>query len=256
MPPHDRLYRTEGVIIRRHDLGEADRILTIFTRDHGKLRAVGKGVRKPLSKSAGHLELFTRSDLLLAQGRDLDVISQAETIDAFIGLRGNLERSSYASHFAELVDAFTEDRDEQRALYNVFVAALGWLTRTTDPARTAAYFELHLLDFAGYRLELFNCVVNGEEIEAQNQFYSAEAGGVICPACGANYPRSDRITLRALKVLRYMQRRSFDAIEQLELSERAKREVENLLHHTLSYHLERRLKSADFLKRLRREARK
>ena len=82
MPPAERLYRTEAVVLRRQDLGEADRILTIFARGYGKTRVVAKGVRKPASRKAGHVELFMRVDVLLAQGRTLDVVSQAQMLDA------------------------------------------------------------------------------------------------------------------------------------------------------------------------------
>ena len=91
-----RLYRTSGIVLKRVDLGEADRVLTLYTRDQGKLRAIAKGVRRTTSRSAGHLEPFTLSDLLLAVGRELDVVSQAETIGAFRDVREDLVLTSHA----------------------------------------------------------------------------------------------------------------------------------------------------------------
>lgn len=254
MPPDDRVYRTEGVVLRRHDLGETDRILTIYTRGHGKVRAVAKGVRKPSSRKAGHVELFARVDLLIARGRSLDIVTQAELLDAFEPLRADLVRTTYAAHFVELVDAVTEDNDPSPSTYALLVSGLSWLCQTTDLRRTARTYELHVLDLAGYRPELHSCVICGRPVQAEDQFYSAAAGGVICPRCGAERAGGQRITLNALKVLRYLQSQSFEAIEQVNLSEGVQREVERLLHETLTYHLERRLKSAAFLDRLRREA--
>ena len=86
------LYRDDAIVLRTHKLGEADRIVTMLTKNHGKVRAVAKGVRKMTSKKAGHLEPFCRCSLLLAQGRDLDVVSQVETIEAFALLGLLLER--------------------------------------------------------------------------------------------------------------------------------------------------------------------
>lgn len=254
MPPADRVYRTEGVVLRRHDLGETDRILTIYTRGHGKVRAVAKGVRKPSSRKAGHVELFARVDLLIARGRSLDIVTQAELLDGFPTLRDDLVRTTYAAHFVELVDAVTEDNDPSPSMYALLVAGLSWLCATTDLRRTARTYELHLLDLAGYRPELHNCVVCGKPVKPEDQYFSAATGGVICPRCGAERGTGQRISLNALKVLRYLQSQSFEAIEQLNLSEGVQKEIERLLHETLVTHLERRLKSVAFLDRLRREA--
>lgn len=253
MPLPERVYRTMAVVLRRHDLGEADRILTLFTRDYGKIKAVAKGARKPQSKKAGHVELFALVDVLLSQGRSLEVVSQVEMREAFPRIREDLIRATYAAHFAELVDAFTEEQDESRAVYELLVAGLNWLVETDDPRREARYYELHLLEVSGYRFELHHCVVGGEKIKAQNQFYSPAEGGIICPDCAANTPRTRPISLKALKVLRYFQTQPFDIVEQLSVTPNTHGELERVLHETITYHLERRLKSAAFLKRLRRE---
>src|SRR5574341_1029352 len=224
----ERVYRTEAVVLRRHDLGEADRIITLYTRHYGKIRAVAKGVRKPASRKAGHLELFMQVDILLAQGRSLDVISQAQMMDGFLPLRDDLVRATYAAHFVELLDAFTEDHDESRPLYHLLVDGLTWLAATDDLRRTARYYELHLLDAVGYRPELFRCVVCGEEISPQDQFYSPADGGVICPSCGREHPRGRTLSLNALKVLRYLQTRPFDVVEKLALGGPVQAETERL----------------------------
>ncbi len=250
----ERLYRTEAIVLRRQDLGEADRILTLYTRHYGKLRVVAKGIRKPSSRKAGHLELFMRTDMLIAHGRSLDIVTQAETIDAFLSLRADLIRTTYASHFVELLDAFTEEGDENASLYGLVSSGLRWLCQTTDLRRTARYYELRLLDLAGYRPELFRCVACGEELRPQRQFYSAVEGGAICPRCGQDRSRVRPISLNTLKVLRYLQKSSFEAVEELRLSPAVQAECEWLLYETLTYHLERRLKSAAFLDRLRHEA--
>ncbi|MBI3915321.1 MAG: DNA repair protein RecO, partial [Chloroflexi bacterium] len=106
----DRLYRVQAIILKRTDMGEADRLLTLYTRDHGKLRAMAKGARKPASRKSGHVELFMHSELLLARGRNLDIVTQAETRHAFLPLQSDLHRLGYAYYFAELLDQFTEDQ--------------------------------------------------------------------------------------------------------------------------------------------------
>ncbi|MBI4630353.1 MAG: DNA repair protein RecO [Chloroflexi bacterium] len=92
MPSRERTFRTEAIVLRRKDFGEADRILTLFTPELGKIRAVAKGIRKPASRKAGHLELYTRSRLLVAKGRDMDIVTQAETVESYRPLREDLLR--------------------------------------------------------------------------------------------------------------------------------------------------------------------
>ncbi len=254
MSPPERIYRTEAIVLRRHDLGETDRILTLYTRDHGKVKVVAKGVRKPASRKAGHVELFMRADVLIARGHSLDVLTQAQMLDAFLPVRRDLVRTTYASHFVELLDAFTEEADASPPLYGLLVSGLAWLSLTTDLRRTARYYELRLLELAGYRPELFRCVSCGRRTEPRNQFYSPADGGVICPACAPARPQARSLSLRALKVLRYLQTQPFEAVEQLALSHAVQKECERLMYETLTHHLERRLKSAAFLDRLRREA--
>lgn len=255
MPRAERLYRTEAIVLRRHDLGETDLILTMFTRDHGKIRAVAKAARKPGSKKAGHVELFTQVDLLIARGRSLDVVSQVEMVEPYAALRTDLERATYAAHFVELVDAFTEEADESRAMYVLLRDGLSWLTTSEDLERTARFFELKVLEFGGYQPQLFYCSVCRKKIQPQDQFYSVAHGGVMCPTCSRQHPRARPLSLRALKVLRYMQTRPYTAVDQVTISDATQVECERVLHETLIYHLERRLRSADFLDRLRRESR-
>ncbi|MFQ5342424.1 MAG: DNA repair protein RecO, partial [Anaerolineae bacterium] len=119
-----RLYRTPAIVLKRQDFGEADRILTLFTPAHGKLRVIAKGVRKTTSRKSGHVELFTYSNLLIAKGRNLDIVTQAEMIRPFRGLRQELPRISYAYYIAELVEKFTKEDDENRPLFDLLLATL------------------------------------------------------------------------------------------------------------------------------------
>ena len=169
MPFRDRTYRTEAIVLRRKDIGEADRILTLFTPGRGKIRAIAKGIRKPRSRKAGHLELFTRAKLLLAQGRDLDHVTQADMVEPYRALREDLLRSAYAAYMVELLDRFTPDEEENEALYNLLSQGLAWSSAAGDAASPAGpasalslaarYYELHRLGIAGYQPQLQRCLV-------------------------------------------------------------------------------------------------
>src|SRR6476620_572473 len=128
----DRLYRCDAIVLRRMDLGETDRILTLLTDRFGKIRVIGKGIRRPTARLGPHLELFSTTRLMLARARELDVITSAETIDLHAGLRSNLDALGVASHCAELVDRFLADRDENRAVYRQMGTALRRLNEGAD----------------------------------------------------------------------------------------------------------------------------
>src|SRR3990172_2229519 len=140
-----RVYKTEAVVLKRHTLGEADRILTLYTPNFGKIRAIGKGVRRTKSRLGGHVELFTRSALMLAHGQNLDILTQAQTLDSFLPLREDLRRASWALYTIELVDRFTADHIENFPLYRLLVETLHRLCDARDADLTLHYYELQLL---------------------------------------------------------------------------------------------------------------
>src|SRR5262249_5419935 len=179
-----RLYRTPAVILKRMDLGEADRIVTLLSRDVGKVRAVARGVRRATSRSAGHLEPFTLSDVLFAVGRDLDVISQADTLESFRAVREDLHLATHAYYLAEMVDLLTEDHLENRAVFDTLVDGLHDLAASDDSRLVLVIFHLRLLDALGYRPELRQCVTCRATIEPNRNHFSSLLGGVLCPVCG------------------------------------------------------------------------
>src|SRR5436305_9819437 len=119
--PAPRVYRSEGIVLKAYNYGEADHILTLFTPNAGKLRAVAKGMRRTKSRMSGHLDLFKRSTLLVARGRQLDLVTQAETIESFSAMREDLWRSTYCHYVAELVDAFSVEVMANYPLYALTV---------------------------------------------------------------------------------------------------------------------------------------
>lgn len=253
MSHRERVYRTEAIVLRRTDFGEADRLLTVFTPRRGKLRLIAKGARKPSSRKSGHVELFCHSLFLVAVGRDLDIITQAETIEPFLALRTDLLRTTYAYYVAELADAFTAERDENRLLFDLLKDAFGWLCGAEDLALLARYYELHLLGLAGYQPQLYVCGGCKKRLEPETNYFSASEGSVFCPRCAAGQRGMTELSLNGLKVLRFLQSHEWQTCRLLSLSPTSSAELERLMNHYITYHLERRLKSVDFLRRLRRQ---
>jgi DNA repair protein RecO (recombination protein O) len=230
------------------DLGEADRIVTLFSRDEGKIRAVAKGVRRTTSRSAGHLEPFTLTDVLLAVGRELDVISQADTLEAFRAVREDLERATHAYYLAEVVDLLTEDRQENRGVFDILVQGLHDLAATNDARMVLVVFHLRLLEALGYRPELRECVNCRSEIVPERNFFSAMVGGVLCPACGPAERTARDIGTPALKLLRFLQLTAGERT--VNAQPHVCREAEALLRDYAEHIVERRLRTPALMARI------
>jgi DNA repair protein RecO (recombination protein O) len=249
-----RLYRTEAIVLKRVDFGEADRILTLYTAQRGKVRAIAKGVRRIASRKSGHIELFTHAGLLLAEGRNLDVVTQAETVRPYRRIREDLIRATYAFHMAELVDRFVEEGTEQPGTFELLRDALGALTEAEDPALVARYFEVRLLGQLGYRPQLFSCVRCEAELEACDNAFSPCAGGVVCPRCRARQADALDLPDASFRVLRFLQTREWAVARRIQLTAATRGTLERVMHAYIQHLLERDLRSSDLLHHLRHVA--
>jgi len=252
VPHRERIYRTEAIVLKHSNFGEADRLLTVYTPYLGKLRLLAKGIRKPTSRKAGHLESFTRAQLLVARGRNLDIITQAQMIEPYVALRRNLWRMSHAYYVGELVDRFSEEHSENQSFYRLLGDVLGWICESPNLALTMRFFELRMLGLVGYRPQLFHCLHCNAPLEPVINYFSAEEGGAFCPRCGEGQQGGKPIPLGALKVLRYMQTHDYAECTALQLHQATHTALEEILQDYLVYILERRLKSVEFLNILRR----
>ncbi|MFC2030686.1 DNA repair protein RecO [Chloroflexota bacterium] len=254
MSRREKVYRTEAIVLRRTDFGEADRLLTAYTPRRGKLKLIAKGARKPSSRKSGHVELFSRGQYMVAVGRELDIVTQAETLDPFLPLREDLLRTTYAYYVAELADAFTAERDENRLLFDLLSEAFGSLCTAQDLTLAARYYELHLLGLVGYQPQLFVCNSCKQLLQPESTYYlSSGDGGVFCRKCGFDRVGAAEISLNALKVMRFLQTRDWETCRLLRLTSATHTEVERVMNSYITYHLERKLKSVEFMLRLRRQ---
>jgi len=254
MASRERSIRTEGIILRRWDFGEADRILTLFTRKMGRVSVIAKGVRKPSSKKSGHVEIFMRSSFLIARGRNLHILTQADSIDRYPALRDSLGGIGLGSYVVELVDSFTYEEGSHVSLYDLILRTLTRLDRGDPPGIVLRVYELRLLDEVGFRPELFSCVECGEKITEQDQYLSGPLGGVVCPICAEKSPAVGGrfITARTLKYLRHFQRTPYRQLQSLLVPRALEESLEETLQYYLTHILERHLNSSDFMKRVRK----
>ncbi|MEZ5141080.1 MAG: DNA repair protein RecO [Acidimicrobiales bacterium] len=236
------LYRDEGVVLRSWKLGEADRIVVVLTRGHGKVRAVAKGVRKTRSRFGARLEPTAHTALQLYEGRELDVVTQAESIDHFRAVRDDLDRLTKAVAMLEAVDQLAQEREVNPRLYQMLVGALRSL-EAADSALVVPAFFLKLLSAEGFQPEVNLCVGCGAD-DVDLGAFDLESGGTLCRSCR----RGSALSAPALDLLQLILGGGLAAALQ-EPASPATHEVDQLATRALEHHLERRLRSVTVLDR-------
>jgi DNA repair protein RecO (recombination protein O) len=248
-----RIYKTEAIILRQRKLGEAGKIVTLYTPNYGKLDAVAKGVRRPKSRLGGHLEVLTHAAVMLAQGRNLDIVSQAQTLESFAPLRADLHRLSRALYAAELVDRFSPEGAESYHVFQLLLTTLRRLSKARNVDVVLRHLEMQLLTLSGFQPQLARCVNCERALAATPNYFGAVAGGVVCPSCGPDTAGSRSLSVNALKVMRLLQKAGFAEVSRVRMSPALAQEVEMHLRAYLIHVLERDVRSAAFIDRLRRE---
>jgi len=235
------LYRDEAVVVRTYKLGEADRIIVLFTRDRGKVRAVAKGVRKTSSRFGARLEPMSHVALQLYEGRELDTITQAESIEHFRELRDDLERITRAASMLEAVDQMSEEREPNSKLFTMLLGALRTLAAQNHPLVAPAFFW-KLLALEGFRPMVDACVVceRTDELCA----FDLDEGGVLC----VDHRRGTALTPDALALLQAILGGKLASALAAHLSP-ATLDIEHLATRAMEHHLERRLRSVGVLDR-------
>ncbi|MSP78162.1 MAG: DNA repair protein RecO [Dehalococcoidia bacterium] len=256
----DHVYKTDAIVLRQTSTGEADRILTVLTPYLGKLRLIGRSVRRPKSKIGGHVEPLMHARLMVTKGKSgMDAVSQAETVEAYPALRSNLERTVWGIYCAELVDAFLPDEAPSADVFGLLADTLARLN-AGEEGMALRWFELHLLAMTGYRPELQVCTQCRGALAPNRFAFSPDAGGVLCQTCEQANRIEERQTpfltpsVNALKALRYIQHQPYEEARRLRVPSPLANETEGILRFYIRYLLERDVRSTSFLDHLRRQA--
>jgi DNA repair protein RecO (recombination protein O) len=240
------LYRDEAVVLRTHKLAEADRIVTLLTREHGRVRAVVKGVRRTTSRFGSRLEPFTHVDLMLAEGRSLDTVTQAETLDSFASSLGaDYERYTAGTVMLETAERLaTEEKEPSVQQYLLLVGGLRAMAGGEHhPGQVLDSYVLRALSVAGYAPSFDACAHCG--LEGPHRWFNPSMGGVLCSTCrvpGSATPSPGTVAL--LGALLAGDWPTVRASEQRDL-----REANGLVSAYLQWHLERDLRSLPHLER-------
>jgi DNA repair protein RecO (recombination protein O) len=249
MPP-PRTYRVEGLVLKNISFGEADLLVTLYSRELGKLRAVVKGARRTSSKMVGHFEPLTVTRLSLARGRSLDIINQVEVTENFTSLKSDLTTLARGLYVAELTDGFGSEGVSNRHLYELAIETLGAIQQDPSGDLVLRRFELHLMRVTGFMPELFHCVECRKPLEPDRHRFSLDAGGTLCLDCTPAGVQVRSLSLRALKVLRMLHRSRIADLPQLQPHAPLEQEVKSLLNTSIGYWMDQEIRSNSFLNHL------
>lgn len=245
-------YQADAIVLRRLDYGEADRILTLLTREHGKLSAIAKGSRRAKARAANGLDLFGRSRMMLAKGHNLDVVAQAERRGDVRNISGDLHRTAYACLVAEVADKVLEERHPVDDVFDLVVTTIDRLNvPNRSPRAESAWFLMRILDLLGYQPQLVDCAGCNESLPEAAAWFSPLLGGLLCRRCGAHDQAGSPVSVNGLKVLRVMAAGDAALYDRLRLSPELLHEVEAALESQLEYHLDRQIRSLEFIRSIR-----
>jgi DNA repair protein RecO (recombination protein O) len=242
-------YIDEGIVLRRVDYGEADRILTVLTRAHGKIGVIARGVRRPQSRLASRTDLFARSRMQLAKGRgELDVLAQAEPITPALQ-GGDARRASCAALCAELTDRVLENHHPDAEVFSLLAEALeSCADNSRDPRGAVIWFARRMIDRLGYAPQLHDCAACERRLGELSAHFSAASGGLLCDHCATADSNAIECSVRVIKVLRVAASGDNALWTRLMLDEATLMVLERVTEAELAQHLDRRLRSFDVLR--------
>ena len=251
--------KTKAIVLGYHSLGEADRIVTFYTRDFGKIRAVARGVRKVRSKLMGRLEILTCGDLVFFErmNKDLHIVNSFDIIEPFQVLREDLLKMAYCSYIAELIQQVEFEGEVDADTFDLVLKIMFMMKAVDDPEILARTFEIRFLTSAGLSPQLDSCVACTRHIEGQNPQklrFNIARGGVLCSKCSQSDSYAISVSRGTLELMKRIQQSPLELIPRLRLLEVARRELRKILSSFISFHTDsRRLRSLDFLASIERD---
>jgi len=231
---------------------EADKIVTIFTKDYGKITAIAKGVRKTKSKFGSSLEILTHSVFLFYKGRNIDIVSQTEILESFFSTSKEVIKFAFAANCVEVVNKLTEEREINIDLFNLLKEVLHYLRESNDPKLLTLSFKWQTMSILGYRPSLNHCCRCNKSVEDQKEMhFNIKEGGLVCNHCIAEDKEgSINVSLYFVKLLRKILITHLSTISNATIPDNKEKELEKITNVYIGYHSEKIFKTDEFLKSL------
>lgn len=246
-------YKTRGIVIKRINLGEADRIITFYTSTLGKVRTKAQSVRKIEAKLSGHLELLTLVDLILAKGHSLDVVTSAQTINSFSLIRQDLCKISFAYFIIELIDKLVPEELKDTRIFNLLVNVFEILNSKDLEASQSPilliYFEIKLLDLLGFAPQISRCV-HCAKTDSLKFYFSAMLGGILCEECKIFDRLAYSITKQEIETLKSLRSLPFNKNFNLKIDPSLAQLLSLKIDYFIRFIFDKNIKSAEFIKKV------
>jgi DNA repair protein RecO (recombination protein O) len=244
-----KAYRVHALVIRSRAFMEADRLVTLFSRERGKIQAVARGARRPRNRFSGSTGVFTFGIFHLFGGKNLENLSSVEVLEPFGDLREDLDKIAYASYFAELVDKSLEDGQVQEDMFTLLLQAFHVLDAGMDPRRTARAFEIRLLMLQGLQPELNRCVHCGVVLDRAGGRVnlSAAQGGVLCAECRQPEDQCIQVSRGSVEMLKRLAATELSKLSMLRCNVEMEHDLERMLRAFLSHYIDRPIPTRAFL---------
>lgn len=245
------IQKTDAMILKTMPFRSTSLIVTFFTRNFGKVRALVKGVRQEGEMRGGIFELFSRIEIIYYEKTrsDLHLVTESFLLDAYTALHGSLEAIAYAGYFSDLVDQVSEVHDPHVEIYELLDFAYRYLSCVPGP-RMARLFEIKLLNEIGWLPHLENCLDCGKDV-IEKGFFSSRQGGLYCPQCAYKNPDAKPLNAEPLFILRHYIQNDLDTCLKQSVSRDAEAELELFMSRFLLERLNKPLKSQIFLQKIK-----
>lgn len=242
------LNKWEGIVIRSIPYGESNSIVTLFTKEVGKITAMARGAKKPRSRLAAVTQLFTYGLFLIRKGRGMGTLEQGEAIDSMRHIREDLEATAYTSYIVELVDRLTEDTERIYGIYDLLYEALHAINEQYDPEAISLFVEWKMLPVGGIHPTLHECTIC-HATEGEFAFSFREIG-FLCHRCFHSDPYAVRITPNQLKLIRTFYTVPISRVGGLTLKKETKQFMKKIVRTVYDEQVGIRLKARSFLDQL------
>jgi DNA repair protein RecO len=246
------IQKSEAILLRKQPLRETSLILTFYTKDFGKIKGILRGVRGARGQyGGGSFEILSHDEIIFYDRKNSDIFttSQCDLIEFFNPIRKSLEKLAYAAYMAELLDSVTTLGDKNEHVFYLLLNSLDLLSRDVSSRRVTRIFEIKLLSLLGIMPALGSCANCGGKVDASAKF-SVTQGGLICKNCFKSDENAHTIMQGTVKFIEHIRALPFEKVARVKVAAAVGKELESTLRKFLDYHIERRLKSLEFIKEI------
>ena len=242
------ILKTEAIVLKTFDFRETSRIAVFFTKDHGKLKGILKGIRKDHRKFGSHIDKFSVNDIVYYHHRnsDLHLVSQCDLTNFFFAIRKDIKKTMAANYILELVNVIMPPEEENKEVYDLMINYLENMGEATDTDKLVHIFQVKILLLSGFRPHIDSCLLCGKTI-AERARFSHELGGLVCMNCKLNDSTASIISKGTIASILHIEKSSWQESLRLGLSVPIKKELKYILNNFLVFHLERPLKTTRYL---------